>query len=107
MHGYPNTDPRMAGIYLAVGAGVKPGNAGTVRNTDVAGRVKDEATRREFAVELCDERIERGAFEPQSELGDAAFEEFGIAEGGPVGGFHFAHGSRLRGAVSRLPVPLA
>jgi hypothetical protein len=39
MHGYPNTDPRMAGIYLAVGAGVKPGNAGTVRNTDVAGRV--------------------------------------------------------------------
>jgi hypothetical protein len=42
MHGYPNTDPRMAGIYMALGAGVKPGKAGTagtVRNTDVAGQV--------------------------------------------------------------------
>jgi len=42
MHGYPNTDPRMAGIYMALGAGVKPGKAGTagvVRNVDVAGQV--------------------------------------------------------------------
>lgn len=42
MHGYPNTDPRMAGIYMAQGAGVKPGKAGTagtVRNIDVAGQV--------------------------------------------------------------------
>jgi predicted AlkP superfamily pyrophosphatase or phosphodiesterase len=42
MHGYPNTDPRMAGIYMALGAGIKPGNVGnggTVRSTDVAGRV--------------------------------------------------------------------
>jgi len=42
MHGYPNTDPRMAAIYMALGAGVKPGKAGTagvVRNVDVAGQV--------------------------------------------------------------------
>jgi predicted AlkP superfamily pyrophosphatase or phosphodiesterase len=39
MHGYPNTDPRMAGIYMAVGAGVQPGVGGTVRSTEVAGRV--------------------------------------------------------------------
>lgn len=39
MHGYPNTDPRMASIYLAVGGGMAPGSAGTVRSTDVAGRV--------------------------------------------------------------------
>jgi predicted AlkP superfamily pyrophosphatase or phosphodiesterase len=39
VHGYPNTDPRMAGIYMALGRGITPGNAGTVRNTDVAGRV--------------------------------------------------------------------
>jgi predicted AlkP superfamily pyrophosphatase or phosphodiesterase len=39
MHGYPNTDRRMAGIYMALGAGIKPGKAGTVRNVDVAGRV--------------------------------------------------------------------
>jgi len=39
MHGYPNTDPRMAGIYLALGAGVKPGVVHVVRNVDVAGQV--------------------------------------------------------------------
>jgi predicted AlkP superfamily pyrophosphatase or phosphodiesterase len=39
MHGYPNTDPRMAGIYMAQGAGVKPGKPATVHNTDVAGQV--------------------------------------------------------------------
>jgi len=38
-HGYPNTDPRVASIYMAVGAGVKPGNPGTIRATDVAGQV--------------------------------------------------------------------
>jgi len=41
-HGYPNTDPRVASIYMAVGAGVKPGGVGTggtVRATDVAGQV--------------------------------------------------------------------
>jgi predicted AlkP superfamily pyrophosphatase or phosphodiesterase len=41
MHGYLNTDPRMAGIYLALGAGVTPGNPGTVQNTDVAGRIAE------------------------------------------------------------------
>jgi predicted AlkP superfamily pyrophosphatase or phosphodiesterase len=39
MHGYLNTDPRMASIYLAVGGGLAPGNAGIVRATDIAGRV--------------------------------------------------------------------
>jgi predicted AlkP superfamily pyrophosphatase or phosphodiesterase len=39
MHGYPNTDPRMASIYLAIGGGLAPGSAGTVRATDVAGRI--------------------------------------------------------------------
>jgi predicted AlkP superfamily pyrophosphatase or phosphodiesterase len=39
MHGNRNTHPEMHGIFLAVGAGVKPGNAGTVRNPEVASRV--------------------------------------------------------------------
>jgi len=39
MHGYPNTDPRMASIYLAIGGGLAPGSAGTLRSTDVAGKV--------------------------------------------------------------------
>jgi len=42
MHGYVNTDLRMASIYMAVGAGVKPGKPGAngvVRNVDVAGQV--------------------------------------------------------------------
>jgi predicted AlkP superfamily pyrophosphatase or phosphodiesterase len=39
MHGYLNTYPDMHGIYLALGAGISPGNAGTVRNPEVAGRV--------------------------------------------------------------------
>ncbi len=39
MHGYPNTDPRMAGIYMALGAGVKPAVVHVVRNVDVAGQV--------------------------------------------------------------------
>ena len=38
-HGYLNTYPAMNAIYLALGAGIRKGNAGTVRNTDVAGRV--------------------------------------------------------------------
>jgi len=37
-HGYLNTDPRMASIYMAVGGGLAHGSAGTVRSTDVAGR---------------------------------------------------------------------
>jgi len=38
-HGYLNTYPDMQGIYLAIGAGVKPGRGGTVQATDVAPRV--------------------------------------------------------------------
>jgi hypothetical protein len=39
IHGYLNTDPRMASIYMAIGGGLAPGSAGTVRATDVAGKV--------------------------------------------------------------------
>ncbi|HEY0514468.1 MAG TPA: alkaline phosphatase family protein [Thermoanaerobaculia bacterium] len=39
MHGYLNTHPDMYGIYMALGAGIAPGNAGTVRTPEVAGRV--------------------------------------------------------------------
>ncbi len=39
MHGYLNTHPDMHGIYMVLGAGIAPGNAGTVRNPEVAGRV--------------------------------------------------------------------
>ncbi len=39
MHGYLNTHPDLHGIYMALGAGIAPGNAGTVRNPEVAGRV--------------------------------------------------------------------
>ena len=38
-HGYLNTHPDMQAIYLAIGAGVKPGRGGTVQATDVAPRV--------------------------------------------------------------------
>jgi hypothetical protein len=38
-HGYLNTHPAMHGIYLALGAGIGKGSAGTVRTTEVAGRV--------------------------------------------------------------------
>ena len=38
-HGYLNTHPAMHGIYMAVGAGVEKGSAGTVRTEEVAGRV--------------------------------------------------------------------
>jgi predicted AlkP superfamily pyrophosphatase or phosphodiesterase len=41
MHGYLNTHPDMHAIYMAVGAGVGQGSAGTVRNPEVAGRVAD------------------------------------------------------------------
>ena len=41
MHGFLNTYPDMHAIYLALGAGISPGNAGTVRNPEVAGRVAD------------------------------------------------------------------
>jgi len=39
IHGYLNTDPRMASIYMAVGGGLAHGSAGIVRSTDVAGKV--------------------------------------------------------------------
>jgi len=38
-HGHLGTHPEMQGIYLALGAGVPPGSAGTVRATEVAPRV--------------------------------------------------------------------
>lgn len=38
-HGYLTTYPDMHGIYLVLGAGIPPGNPGTVRNPEVAGRV--------------------------------------------------------------------
>ena len=41
MHGYLNNYPAVHASYLAVGAGIKKGNAGTFRNTEVAGRVAD------------------------------------------------------------------
>ena len=39
MHGYLSSHPEMQGIYMALGPGIAPGNAGTVRNLEVAGRV--------------------------------------------------------------------
>ncbi|HYH47330.1 MAG TPA: alkaline phosphatase family protein, partial [Thermoanaerobaculia bacterium] len=39
MHGYVNDDPRMHGIYLALGAGITPGRPGSVKATEIAGRV--------------------------------------------------------------------
>jgi len=43
VHGNLNSaaggDPRLDAIYLALGAGLRKGNAGTVRNVEVAGRV--------------------------------------------------------------------
>jgi type I phosphodiesterase/nucleotide pyrophosphatase len=39
MHGYYNVHPEVQGIYMAVGAGIGKGNAGIVRNLEVAGRV--------------------------------------------------------------------
>jgi predicted AlkP superfamily pyrophosphatase or phosphodiesterase len=39
MHGYLNSHPDMHAIYLALGAGVKAGDASTLHSTDVAGRV--------------------------------------------------------------------
>lgn len=41
MHGGLNTHESMHGIYMAIGAGVEPGNAGTLRAVDVAGRVAE------------------------------------------------------------------
>jgi predicted AlkP superfamily pyrophosphatase or phosphodiesterase len=39
MHGYLNGHPQVHGIYLALGAGIAKGGAGTVQNPEVAGRV--------------------------------------------------------------------
>jgi len=51
MHGWLAGDPELNGIYLALGAGLRKGNAGTVRSVEVAKRVaewlKIEAPRRE------------------------------------------------------------
>jgi predicted AlkP superfamily pyrophosphatase or phosphodiesterase len=41
MHGYLNHVPAVHASYLALGAGIRKGNAGTFRNTEVAGRVAD------------------------------------------------------------------
>ncbi|MEA2562964.1 MAG: hypothetical protein QOH06_4468 [Acidobacteriota bacterium] len=41
MHGYLNNYPAVHASYLAIGAGIKKGNAGTFRNTEVAGRVAE------------------------------------------------------------------
>ncbi|HKV07519.1 MAG TPA: alkaline phosphatase family protein [Thermoanaerobaculia bacterium] len=41
MHGGLNTHPSLHGIYMAIGAGIEPGDAGTVRTIDVAGRVAE------------------------------------------------------------------
>jgi len=41
MHGFLNTYPDVQAIYLALGPGIAPGSAGTVRNPEVAGRVAD------------------------------------------------------------------
>lgn len=38
-HGHLNTHPDMHAVYMAIGAGVKPGPGGTVRATEVAPRV--------------------------------------------------------------------
>jgi hypothetical protein len=39
MHGHLNHHEEVHGIYMAVGAGIRKGNAGTVQGVDVAGRV--------------------------------------------------------------------
>src|SRR6185295_3984462 len=39
MHGYLNSHPEVHGIYMALGAGIAKGDAGTVQNPEVAGRV--------------------------------------------------------------------
>jgi predicted AlkP superfamily pyrophosphatase or phosphodiesterase len=39
MHGYFNVHPQVQGIYMAIGPGISRGNAGIVRNLEVAGRV--------------------------------------------------------------------
>jgi predicted AlkP superfamily pyrophosphatase or phosphodiesterase len=41
MHGYLNTHPDMAAVYLALGAGIPRGGTGALHNPDVAGRVAD------------------------------------------------------------------
>jgi predicted AlkP superfamily pyrophosphatase or phosphodiesterase len=39
MHGYLNTNPKVHGIYMAIGAGIVKKSANVVQNTEVAGRV--------------------------------------------------------------------
>ena len=47
---------------------------------DMTGRMKDKSVRRKLVVKLPDERFDPRAVEPQTELGDAAFEKFLVAE---------------------------
>ncbi len=47
---------------------------------DVTRRTKDQSVRVELVVKLPDERLERGALELQTELGDAALEKFLVAQ---------------------------
>ena len=41
MHGYLKDHPAVHASYLAIGAGIEKGGAGTFRNTEVAGRVAE------------------------------------------------------------------
>ncbi|PYK88036.1 MAG: hypothetical protein DMF47_01260, partial [Verrucomicrobia bacterium] len=59
---------------------------------DVTRRMKRQPVRRKLVVKLPDERFECRALEPQAQLGDAAFEKILVAQGRPIGSFHFAHG---------------
>jgi predicted AlkP superfamily pyrophosphatase or phosphodiesterase len=40
-HGYSNAEPAMRAVYLALGVGIRKGSAGTLRTTEVAGRVAE------------------------------------------------------------------
>jgi len=41
MHGYLNNHPAVHASYMAIGVGIRKGNPGTFRNTEVAGRVAE------------------------------------------------------------------
>ena len=51
VHGYLNTHPDMQGIYMVLGAGIHPGNAGAVQNAEVADRVAGLDADREAAAD--------------------------------------------------------
>ena len=56
---------------------------------DVTGRMKDEPLGRKLIVKLFDQRLECRPLEPQTELGDAAFEKLLIVQRRPINCFHF------------------